>query len=145
MKVLDTVFTLFGCSRTLLRLDDTPAPGSAETAVMPLIADLRRSVSPEVRSETTEVYLECVITRNRLEACMEILLRVLGPAAKPFDEKVAFEKTLRAMVDSRGGILKDQCLYLRRYEDDHVAFAALWPWADPESITLKVGVYDEKC
>ncbi len=40
------------------------------------------------------------------------------------------EKTVRAMVDSRGGIMKDPCLYLRRYEDGHVGsrgFLKLFP------------------
>ncbi len=144
MGILDGIIKLFGGSRTLVRLDETPAPGTAEAAVQPLITDLRNALSPELRSATTRAYLEAVITRDQLEPCMEILTKTLGSPAKQFDERAAFEKTVRAMVDSRGGIMKDQCLYLRRFEDGRVAFAALWPWSSPNRITVKVGVYDEE-
>ena len=142
MGVLNSLMELFGGSRTLVGLDETPAPGAAEAAIRPLIVELRRAVSLEVRSATTKVYLEGVLTRELLDRCTEILSKTFGPPAKPFDQRVAFEKTLRDMVESQGGIMKNQCLYLRRYEDSRIAFAALWPWSTPIEITLKVGVYD---
>ncbi|MCZ6794924.1 MAG: hypothetical protein O7J95_15070 [Planctomycetota bacterium] len=144
MGILGRVIEMVGGRRTVVRLDEAPASGAAEAAVRPLIAELRRAVSPEIRSASTKVYLEGVITRDRLASCTEIVSEALGSPAKPFDERAAFDRTVRAMVDSHGGINKDQCLYLRRFEDGRVAFAALWPWSSSNRITVKVGVYDEE-
>lgn len=143
MGVLDSVLKLFGGGREHVSLDSAPAPGAVDAALGPLISGLRRALSAEIRLASEE-YLEAVVTRERLESCMEILAQTLGPPVKAFDQPVALEKSLRAMVDSRGGIMKNQCLYVRKYEDGGIAFAALWPWGDGDNVTVKVGVYDPK-
>ena len=144
MSLFSALSKVLGGNKNLVRLDGTPGAGTAVAAMRLLIADLRQAASREIRSVSTKDYLEAVIRRERLEACSRILGEVFGPPAKPFDQRASFDRPLRRMVESGGGILKNQCLYLRRYEDDRVAFAALWPWADPENITLKVGTYDQE-
>ena len=89
-----------------------------------------------------DVYLEAIVSQDALDAGCRILEAVLGPPAKPFGVKASFEGEVQALVDSRGGIQKNQALYLRRYEDDRIAFAALWPWSDGRRVTLKLGIYD---
>ena len=142
MGLLSIVGKVLGGNKEVICLDAPPAAGNASTSVRPLIADLREAPSTEIRGNSTADYLEVVLQRERLEEFTRILDAFLGPPAKPFGQRPRFDRPLRQLVESRGGILKGQCLYLRRYEDHHVAFAALWPWGDPETITLKVGVYD---
>ena len=124
-------------------LDAPPATGNASASVGPLIVDLRKVPSTEIRDGSTAEYLEVVLQRARLEEFTRILDAFFGPPAKPFGQRPRFYRPLRRLVESRGGIMKDQCLYLRHYDDQYVAFAALWPWGNSEKITLKVGVYGE--
>ena len=144
MGLLSAVIEVFAGNKNAVRLDEPPGTGAAVGAVRSLIARLCQAASAEVRNVSTEDYLEAVIRREQLDECCRILGEALGPPAKPFDQRATFTGPLHNMVQSHGGVQKDQCLHLRRYEDDHVAFAALWPWADPEKITLKVGIYDQK-
>ena len=141
MGILSAIHRVFDGKKTAVRLDDPPAPGLAREAVRSLSAQLRESLSIEVRS-AVDVYLEAVVQQDALGAGCRILEAALGPPAKPFGAKASFEAELQERVDSRGGIHKNQALYLRRYEDGRVAFAALWPWSDGRRVTLKLGIYD---
>ncbi|MEE8141866.1 MAG: hypothetical protein V3T77_02080 [Planctomycetota bacterium] len=143
MGVLDKFAKLVGGGRVVVKLDEPPAAGNAGAAVKTLIAELRPTLASQIQKGSTDEVLEAVLTRDQLESCEEILEPVLGEPAKPFGQSPAFDKALITLVDSRGGIRKDQCLYLCRYEDDFVAFAALWPWSGGDNITLRVGVYEE--
>ncbi len=124
-------------------LDAPPATGNASASVRPLIVDLRKLPSTEIRGGSSAEYLEVVLECAKLEEFTRVLDAFFGPPAKPFGQRPRFDRPLRCLVDSRGGIMKDQCLYLRGHEDQYVAFAALWPWGDSKNITLKVGVYRE--
>ncbi len=141
MGLLSVVITkVFG---EVICLDGPPATGNASASVRPLIVDLRKVPSTEIRDGSSAEYFEVVLERAGLEEFTQILDAFFGPPAKPFDERRRFDGLLGELVESRGGITKEQCLYLRRHDDHYVAFAALWPWGDSETITLKVGVYDE--
>ena len=142
MGVLSAVLEVF-ISKGLITLDEPPASGGANAGTTALIADLRLTQPEEIRRESTSQYLEAVIRRDRLEEYSKILAAVLGEPCKPFGVRAKIAQPLSAKIDSLGGILKKQCLHLRRFEDDRVAYAALWPWDDPNLITLKVGVFDE--
>ena len=135
---------LGGGSARTVRLDRVAAKGSAVIAAKALIEDLRTVLKLNVRATSSGAYLEGVIRRDQLDDCCTTLERVVGRPEKPFDERVTFAPALQRLVDSRGGIERNQCLYLRRFGDDHVLFAAIWPWSDPRKLTLKVGVYDWK-
>lgn len=124
-------------------LDAPPATGNASASVRPLIVDLRKVPSTEIRDGSSAEYLEVVLECAKLEEFTRVLDAFFGPPAKPFGQRPRFDRPLRQLVQSRGGINKDQCLYLRGHEDQYVAFAALWPWGDSKNTTLKVGVYRE--
>ena len=134
MGILSAITKALEGKKTAVRLDDPPAAGSARDAVSSLSSKLREALSIEVRS-AVDVYLEAMLPRDALQAGCRILEAALGPPAKPFGAKASFEGEVQALVDSRGGIQKSQALYLRRYEDDRIAFAALWPWSDGRWIT----------
>jgi hypothetical protein len=119
---------------------EPPAPGAAGDAVAAVSRNLRESCQLEVR-EAAEAWLEAVVRHDELETCCRALEAAFGPPAKPFGAKVRFDRALQAQIDSRGGIQKNQALYLRRHGDHRVAFAALWPWSDGRRVTLKLGVY----
>lgn len=133
--------SLFGPAR-IVEIEGPDAPGEAKPALQQLIREIHVLKPKEVRSESRDFYLEAVVLREGLEAYEVLLEAVFGKPAKPFDEKGGFSGSLDEMVDSIGGIDKDQCLYLRRFEDGRVLFAALWPWGDPANITLKLGVFE---
>lgn len=142
MRVLSAVLEVFSTSKALIDLDEPPAAGEAHAITRAMVADLCRLLPQEIRPESTH-YLEAVIQRGRLEEYCQILAAVFGEPCKPFGVRPKFVPPLAERIDAVGGIMKKQCLYLRRFEDDRVAYAALWPWHDADSITLKVGVFDE--
>ncbi len=133
---------MLGGQRTVITLDAPPAEGTARAAVASLITSLQPALSTP-RSQT-EGYLEGVFLRSQLDRISEVLAGTLGAPAKPFGQPPSFDKALKALIETHGGIMKNQCLYLRQFEDGFVSFAALWPWSDEGNITLKLGVYDEK-
>jgi hypothetical protein len=143
MALVDLLSRFLGRGQPPISLDAPPASGAAREATVPLIRRLREQLPLELRSETTTDYLEGVLPAAALESSRAILEEVLGPPAKPFGARPRFEAALEKLVDSRGGIEKGQCLFLRRFADGRVAFAALWPWSGGERVTLKVGVYDQ--
>ena len=143
MRVFSAVLEVFS-RRGPIDLDEPPAAGEAHAITSALIADLRRTTPPkQVRRESTRQYLEAVIQRDHLEEYCQILTAAFGEPCKPFGVRARFSRPLEERIAALGGIMKKQCLYLRRFEDDRVAYAALWPWDDPNSITLKLGVFDE--
>jgi len=141
MGILSAINKVLDGKKLAVRLNDPPAPGRAPDAVRATSTRLRESLSIEVR-KAVDVYLEAVLTSDALDEACRILEDALGPAAKPFGAKATFERALQEQVDSRGGIQKNQALYLRVFEDGRVAFAALWPWSDGRRTTLKLGIYD---
>ena len=142
MGVLSAVLEVFS-GKSLIGLDEPPAAGEAHAITSALIADLRTTKPEEIRGESTHQFLEVVIQRDRLDEYCQILTAAFGEPCKPFGVRAKFARALAESIDAMGGIMKTQCLYLRRFEDDHVAYAALWPWGDPKLITLKVGVFEQ--
>ena len=141
MGILSAINRVFDGKKNVVGLDEPPAPGLARATVGAVSSKLRQSLSIEVR-KAVDVYLEAVLTLDALDRGCAILEDALGPPAKPFGAKACFTAEVQALVDSRGGIHKNQALYLRRYEDNRIAFAALWPWSDGRRVTLKLGIYD---
>jgi len=115
--------------------DDTPVP--------PLVMALRKAIPMEVRvAPDSGTYLEGVLKREDLPRCVALLREALGPPAKEFDEAKRFERETQRLVESIGGIRKDQCLFLGANGNPYTAYAALWPWAsDSDRITLKIGIF----
>ena len=127
--------------KTLVELDQAPTPGTARDAFGAVSAQIRESLSIELRS-AVDCYLEAIVEAGVLNEACHIIEDALGPAAKPFGVKASFADEVQELVDSRGGIQKNQALFLRKYEDGRIAFAALWPWSNGKRITLKLGIYD---
>jgi hypothetical protein len=128
--------------KEIIALDEAPAAGEARAGLHALMAALAETQLREVRAASSSEYLEAVIDRTRLEEHAEVLAGTLGKPCKPFGARVKFVRALAENIDAFGGVGRTQCLYLRRFEDDYIVYAALWPWDDPESITLKVGVFE---
>lgn len=142
MGLFDSLKALVGGGGARVQLDDEPpAPGEADAAVTALIADVKQAIELELREGCSDTYLEAVLKSDALDACSEVLAKAFGPPKKPFGERPAFDRTLSALIQSKGGIEKGQCLFLRQYADERIAFAALWPWSSGAEITLKLGVY----
>jgi hypothetical protein len=75
-----------------------------------------------------------------LELLQSLLKRHLGSAAKECGRDANLPKEIEALVDSFGGLRKEQSFFYRE-EGDQVTYAALWPWeSNPGKLTLKVGV-----
>lgn len=142
MGMFDALKAMVGTGGTPVTLDIEPAAGEAEPAVTALIAEIKSSIEPSLRDSCTRSYLEAVLVVAQRDPCVELLSGVLGEPSKPFGTRPQLDEAMDAMVASRGGIDTNQCLFLRRYSDGRVAFAALWPWSNGASITLKLGVYD---
>ena len=140
MGVLDGILGLFR-GKGAIALDEAPAAGEARAVSRALIAALREAQPREVRAASTSEYLDAVVDRTRLEEYCEILAQTLGEPCKPFGVRGKFVHALAEKIDAVGGVERNQCLFLRRFEDDDIAYAALWPWGDAKSITLKVGVF----
>ena len=144
MGILDTIRSLAGTrGRTVTLVADEVAAGEAGAGVTALIAAVKASIGLRLRDCCTDTYLEAVLELSQRDSCVALLSRVLGEPSKPFGERAVFEDQVDAMVASRGGIDTNQCLFLRRYSDGRVVFAALWPWSNGVTVTLKVGVYDD--
>lgn len=141
MGILSAIHKVFDGKKNVVGLNDPPGAGGARDAVGAVSLQLRKSLSIEVRS-AVDVYLEAVVNMDAIDRGCAILEAEFGPPAKPFGAKPSFVAEVQALVASRGGVHKNQALYLRQYEDGRVAFAALWPWSDGRRVTVKVGIYD---
>ena len=141
MGLIDTVTAWIGNQPTIT-LEQEPARGTGDAALRALIAELREAIPMQRRGGGTRT-LDCVLAAKVLEDCGDILVQTFGEPVKSFGQRVKFAPELRERIDSKGGIAKNQCLFLRRFEDGRIAFAALWPWAGCEDVTLKIGLYDE--
>jgi hypothetical protein len=106
-----------------------------------MIEEIKETFRMEIRpnSQGSE-YLEAVMNTKDLELLISLLKRYLGLAAKEHGKAANLPKEIKELVDSLGGLRKEQSFFYRR--DGHrVIYAALWPWeSDPTRITLKCGV-----
>lgn len=108
---------------------------------MKLIEEIKKTLTMEIRSNSRgSEYLEAVIETKDLGLLNPILRKHLGPARKESGKEGDLPLEIQKIVDSLGGLRKEQSFFCRR-ERDEVAFVALWPWqSDPGKVTLKCGV-----
>jgi hypothetical protein len=109
--------------------------------MMTLIEDIKNTLRMEIRpnSQGSE-YLEAVLQKKDLELVSSLLEKHLGPAAKEPGKEANLPQEIQKLVDSLGGLRKEQSFFYRK-EDNRVIYAAIWPWvSDPSKITLKSGV-----
>jgi len=108
---------------------------------MEMIEEIKEAFSMEIRPNSRGAdYLEAVMDTKDIELLNSLLKRYLGPAAKERGKEANLPKEIEELVDSMGGLRKEQSFFYRQ-EGHQVIYAALWPWeSDPTKITLKSGV-----
>jgi len=108
---------------------------------MNMIEEIKETLTMEIRSNSRgSEYLEAVIDTKDIELLNSLLKRYLGSAAKERGKKANLPKEIEELVDSMGGLRKEQSFFYRQ-DGNQVIYAALWPWgSDPTKITLKSGV-----
>ena len=108
---------------------------------MNMTEELKGTLSMEIRPNSQESkYLEAVLQTKDLELLHSLLEKHLGPAAKESAKETNLPKEIKELVDSLGGLRKDQSFFYRQ-EGHQVLYAAIWPWeSNPNKITLKAGV-----
>lgn len=108
---------------------------------MNMIEEIKEAFSMEIRPNSRGAdYLEAVMDTKDIELLNSLLKRYLGPAAKERGKEANLPKEIEELVDSMGGLRKEQSFFYRQ-EGHQVIYAALWPWeSDPTKITLKSGV-----
>ena len=108
---------------------------------MNMIEEIKETFKMEIRSNSQgSEYLEAVINTKDIELLNSLLNRYLGSAAKERGKKANLPKEIEELVDSLGGVRKEQSFFYRQ-EGNQVLYAVLWPWeSDPTKITLKSGV-----
>jgi hypothetical protein len=86
-------------------------------------------------------YAEIVIFTEYLDHCSKILEDFLGPAVKPSDLEPS--KNHKKVADEFGGILKNQTLFQKDY-DNIMVIAMFWPWENGKQVTLKIAITRRK-
>ena len=108
---------------------------------MNMIDEIKETFRMEIRSNSHgSEYLEAVINTKDIESLNSLLKRYLGSAAKERGKEADLPKEIEGLVDSLGGLRKEQSFFYRR-DGNRVIYAALWPWeSEPTKVTLKSGV-----
>jgi hypothetical protein len=108
---------------------------------MNMIEEIKETFKMEIRPNSQgSAYLEAVVETKDIESLYSLLRRYLGPAAKERGKEANLPKEIEELVDSLGGLRKEQSFFYRQ-EGHQVIYAALWPWeSDRTKITLKSGV-----
>jgi hypothetical protein len=106
-----------------------------------MIDEIRETFKMEIRPNSRgSDYLEAVMDTKDIELLNSLLKRYLGPAAKERGKEANLPKEIEELVDSLGGLRREQSFFYRQ-EGHQVVYAALWPWeSDPTKVTLKSGV-----
>jgi hypothetical protein len=109
--------------------------------VMHMIEDIKDRLRLEIRPNSQgREYLEAVIDTKDLELLHSLLRKHLGSAAKESGKEVHLPKEIQKLVDSLGGLRKEQSFFYRQV-GNQVLYAAIWPWqSNPDKVTLKSGV-----
>lgn len=109
---------------------------------MNMIDVLKDRVKMEVRPGSVgSEYLEAVVAAEDIDLLNALLTDHAGPAAKEAGGKGAIPAEIQGLVDSLGGLRKEQAFYYRKTAENTVVYAALWPWqSNPRKITVKAGV-----
>jgi hypothetical protein len=108
---------------------------------MNMIDEIKETFQMEIRPNSRGAdYLEAVVKTGDLELLNSLLERYLGSAAKERGKEANLPKEIVELVDSLGGLRKEQSFFYRQ-EGHRVIYAALWPWeSNPSKVTLKAGV-----
>lgn len=108
---------------------------------MDMIDEIKETFSMEIRpSSRGSDYLEAVLNTKDVELLVSLLKRNLGSAAKERGKEANLPKDIQELVDSLGGLRKEQTFFYRQ-EGRQVMYAALWPWeSNPTNLTLKAGL-----
>jgi len=108
---------------------------------MSLIEEIKQALNMEIRANSQGLeYLEAVLDKKELGLLNSLLEKHIGPAAKESGKEANLPKEIKELVESLGGLRKEQSFFYRQ-DGDHVIYAALWPWgSNPNKITLKSGV-----
>jgi hypothetical protein len=108
---------------------------------MNMIDEIKETFQMEIRPNSRGAdYLEAVVNTGDLELLNSLLERYLGSAAKERGKEANLPKEIVELVDSLGGLRKEQSFFYRQ-EGHRVIYAALWPWeSNPSKVTLKAGV-----
>jgi hypothetical protein len=108
--------------------------------VMHMIEDIKDRLSFEIRPNSKGLeYLEAVIDTKDLELLHSLLRKHLGPAAKESGKEANLPKEIQKLVDSLGGLRKEQSFFYKQ-NGNQVSYAAIWPWqSNPDKVTLKLG------
>jgi hypothetical protein len=108
---------------------------------MEMIEELKGTLRMEIRPNLQEgEYLEAVLQKEDLPLLHSLLNKHLGPAAKASGEETNLPKEIQKLVDSFGGLRKEQSFFYRQ-EGHRILYAAIWPWqSNPGRMTLKTGV-----
>ena len=106
-----------------------------------MIEELKKTLQMEMRSDAEEKeYLEAVLDSGDLKQLNSLLRKHLGPAAKECGEKANLPEESQELVDSLGGLRKEQSFFFKQ-EAHQIGYAAIWPWqSNPNKITLKCGI-----
>lgn len=82
-------------------------------------------------------YIEVVINTVKLPETSVILNSYFGLPVWPSDKEI--QKGIKEIIDIFGGLMKGQTLYAK-IENEHFAFAMIWPWQSADYFTLKIGL-----
>ncbi|MCG8431532.1 MAG: hypothetical protein MJA29_10220 [Candidatus Omnitrophica bacterium] len=89
----------------------------------------------EVKRVERDDFLEAVIVKSALDDLTAKLQSFFGEPVS--SSGAALSPREQERVDSLGGIMPGQTLYLKQ-EQEMLVCAMLWPWQDGEHITLKL-------
>jgi hypothetical protein len=108
---------------------------------MNMIDEIKETFRMEMRPNSRgSDYLEAVMDAKDIELLNSLLKRYLGPATKERGKEANLPKGIEELVDSLGGLRKEQSFFYRQ-EGHQVIYAALWPWeSNPTKLTLKSGI-----
>jgi len=81
-------------------------------------------------------YFEGFLAADQLPHLVSALEKFFGPPAVPGSKELS--EQAREIAAEFGGIWSGQTFYFHSHEN-RAFFAMLWPWADKEHITLKLG------
>ena len=107
---------------------------------MELVDEIKGAMELEVRTQQdTGMFFEAVFQAKDLEKLLTLLQKCIGEPMKPAGKTVRFPRDVAKIVDSMGGIRREQSFYIKKEESGDYICAALWPWqSDPSKITLKM-------
>jgi hypothetical protein len=109
--------------------------GRVEIMTLKEILDRCGLLEVEERRHEDEAYIELVVYNKDIDEWHKILSEALGPPAKPAGKSPP--KDLVRLTREYGGILNDQTLFVREF-DDVTVMIMFWPWGNGKYTTMKM-------